>query len=105
MPRKKKSEFDKLLSKFVSECYHTDFKSQQVYSTECDDAQGVLGVMSACDGDMHLFMSNHPRMDNMGNPSFRSRTWFGGGRNERTRLALAILACAINHDKESEYEY
>ena len=81
-------------------------KSMKSYRSECDDGQGILNVVSSLDGDMHLFLTPHSRADDPYSQSFRARTWCGGGRNERTRVALMLLAIAIQEDEElDDYEY
>lgn len=60
--------------------------------------------MFSIDGDMHLFLDAHPRGDSLGCPSFRARTWAGGGRMERVRVALLLLALAIKEDHDTEIE-
>jgi len=62
----------------------------------CDDRNGELMVMLAVDGDMHLAV--YPASQTQLQPGFRARTYGGGGRHERVRKALMILAVAMLED-------
>lgn len=50
-------------------------------------------------------MVKHPMADacggGFGSPTFRARTFAGGGNHERVRIALALLALAIVEDVEN----
>ena len=78
-------------------------EQMKFYKTDCDDGQGTLGVCCSVDGDMYLSLRDHPRMDTPRNPSFRARTFQGGGRQDRTRIALMLLAIAIQEDEEIDF--
>lgn len=69
------------------------------HEVECDDREGVITVMSDSMGDLRLWLSEGSQ-PSTGIPSFRARTFGGGGRNERVRIALALLALAITEDVE-----
>lgn len=69
------------------------------HKIECDDAEGYLSIVAAMDGDMHLSLDKG-RMQSHLTPTFRARTFIGGGRNQRVRTALALLALAIVEDCE-----
>ncbi len=71
------------------------------YVVECDDREGILSVVASCDGDFHMAIDKGSGQLRP-TPSFRSRTFIGGGRNERIRKALALLALAINEDTENK---
>ena len=74
--------------------------TQRNHTVECDDAEGYLRVIASCDGDFHLTL-DHGRNQTSFQPTFRARTFQGGGRNERVRRALALLALAIAEDTEN----
>lgn len=69
------------------------------YTVECDDAESYMHVALSCDGDVHL-MLDRGRNQYGFQPTFRSRTFGGGGRNHRVRKALLMLALAIEEDNE-----
>jgi hypothetical protein len=84
--------------------YHLAFahvNSTDVYRIECDDGAGVLSVCLGVDGDMHATVYPGPRAEELGHfgsPGYRARTHTGGGRCERVRKALLLLALAIKAD-------
>jgi hypothetical protein len=67
---------------------------------KCDDQCGLLTIMAGPDGDMHAFMSKGDSDCHFGPPAVRARTFGGGGRSERVRVALMLLAVAIEADSE-----
>lgn len=67
---------------------------------ECDDCEGWLSVGPSCDGDFHLKVWPGRHQKGM-SPSFRSRTFQGGGHNHKVRTALALLTLAIIEDSKS----
>lgn len=73
------------------------------HSAECDDRESILTVAADNQGDMHIDIVRHPMATECGGgygiPSFRARTFQGGGRCERIRIALALLALAIAEDQ------
>ena len=73
--------------------------TNHLHQIECDDAEGFLNVGASRDGDMHLSLDGG-RLQHGPSPSFRARTHQGGGRHERTRKALALLALAMLADKQ-----
>lgn len=73
--------------------------TQVGHKVECDDAESFMRVIASRDGDMHLVL-DHGRNQLGMTPTFRARTFQGGGRNDRVRLALAMLALAIVEDCE-----
>lgn len=97
--KNKPSVFDKLVNMDWGKLW-PEIKAMESYSVDCDDAQGSITVICARDGDLHLMMDDHERMDSKGNPGFRARTYGGGGRNERVRRALLLLALAIKEDAD-----
>lgn len=97
---KRESIFDKIVN-VDWKIMFDGIKPMQGVIAECDDSEGVLDVILSIDGDMHLSLTPHPNGTGL-MPGFRSRTWSGGGRNERTRIALLLLAHAIKDDKECE---
>jgi hypothetical protein len=74
--------------------------TQVGHKVECDDAESFMRVIASRDGDMHLVL-DHGRNQCGMTPTFRARTFQGGGRNDRVRLALAMLALAIVEDCET----
>lgn len=99
----KESVFDSLVDMSWGKIW-SEISSDCSYTAECDDGQGVLDIVCTFDGDLHLFVSPHPRMNIIGNPSFRARTYFGGGKQERVRRALILLALAIKEDTDPEID-
>ena len=77
-------------------------KTNTEYSVECDDRESILTVVADNQGDIHLYLIRHPKAEEcgggFGGPTFRARTFAGGGRNERIRIALSLLALAITED-------
>lgn len=73
--------------------------TNHLHQLECDDAEGFLNVGASRDGDMHLSLDKG-RLQHGFSPSFRARTHQGGGRHERTRKAMALLALAVLADKQ-----
>jgi len=73
------------------------------HRAECDDRESLLTVWADPQGDMHVDILRHPMAEHCGGgfgvPSFRARTFQGGGRCERIRIALALLALAIAEDQ------
>jgi hypothetical protein len=74
----KDSVFDKLVIMDWCKLW-SEINTMEAYSADCDDAQGIITVICAPDGDVHLMMDDHERMDFKGDPGFRARTYFGGG--------------------------
>ena len=75
------------------------------HRAECDDRESLLTVIPDEQGDMHMDMIRHPMAEKcgggFGTPTFRARTYVGGGRCERIRIALVLLALAISEDQPS----
>lgn len=69
--------------------------TKNVYQVKDDDAQGCLTVCFGEDGDAHIQTLMEPSY-----VSLRARTYAGGGRNLRTRMAIMFLALAIKLDNE-----
>lgn len=76
--------------------------TRRAHSAECDDREGLLSVLASEDGYLHLALDPHPMAaecgGGFGSPTFRARTFAGGGRGARIRAALALLALAILED-------
>lgn len=76
--------------------------TKAAHTVECDDRESILTVIADNQGDMHLDMIRHPMAERcgggFGSPTFRARTFAGGGQHERIRIALALLALAIVED-------
>ena len=74
------------------------------HQAECDDRESIMTVVIDDQGDAHLDLMRHPKAvecgGGFGSPTFRARTFQGGGRSERVRLALILLALAITEDCE-----
>lgn len=68
------------------------------HSFRCDDRCGVLTVLAGPDGDMWAGMDKGDSDCHFGPPGIRARTYIGGGRSERVRRALMLLALAIKAD-------
>lgn len=96
-PKKTDSVFDEATGNFDFHAIFEKIGTQQMHRCECDDADGVLTVGASLDGDMWLALYEHPRQLSM-LPGFRARTWQGGGRKERVRKALMLLALAVVED-------
>lgn len=77
--------------------------TRTAHRAECDDRESVLTVIADDQGDLHVDMRRHPMARDcgggFGSPTFRARTFTGGGRCERIRTALALLALAISEDQ------
>lgn len=105
MPRAPKTPFEKLTKGFN---YQNVYQALEIRSTKdnphhsqslrCDDGQGLLSVTLAVDSDVHASVTALPSSDFEFMPSFRCRTYAGGGRNEKTRMALLILMLAMKED-------
>lgn len=91
------SVFDQCVNMDYSKIFDRIMEPQ---SATCDDREGVLTVTVALDGDLHLWVKSTPQTTMKFSPSFRARTVGGGGRNQRIRDALMLLALAINEDVE-----
>ena len=80
--------------------------TREAHSAECDDRESILTVIADGQGDMHMDMIRHPKAHEcgggFGTPTFRARTFQGGGRCERIRIALALLALAISEDQPNK---
>lgn len=98
----------KLFDKLVKLPFQEVFKEVDTmtrYDIRCDDGDGLLSVVLSLDGDMHAAIDEAPNRRELyhyGPVSFRARTFIGGGRNERVRQALLLLALAIKADSESK---
>ena len=73
------------------------------HTAECDDAESYMQLVASNDGDMFLTL-DRGRNQHCMHPSFRARTFCGGGHHDRVRLALAMLALAIAEDCEQQSE-
>ena len=77
------------------------------HQAECDDRESLLTVVADDQGDLHMDMTRHPMAHEcgggFGTPTFRARTLVGGGRCERIRTALALLALAISEDQPKSH--
>jgi hypothetical protein len=95
---------ESLFNKLTESLWHTDIWSRvqgmENYQVECDDREGTLAVVIDHQGDAHLKVWPTERTTYGMSPTFRARTFAGGGRNERTRIALILLALAIKEDGE-----
>jgi hypothetical protein len=92
------SKFDKMVNVEWPVLWET-VKTMDSHMVECDDAEGLLTVMADSMGDFHMWLTPGRNMTGL-SPSFRARTTGGGGRYERIRIALALLALAIAEDVE-----
>ena len=97
----KKSVFDQMVKVDWGKLW-PQLTVMQQYEVDCDDGQGILVVTPALDGDLHVWLDEHERADSIGDKSYRARTFAGGGRNERVRKALLMLALAIKEDADPE---
>lgn len=92
----KESAFDKMVRVNWPELWNR-VKTDSPHLIGCDDREGTLVVIPDRMGDLHICIE--PCQGMLGaRPSFRARTFSGGGRNERVRIALALLALAIEED-------
>ena len=98
MPNKK-SLFDKLVKMDWQKLWEK-VETGKHHTIECDDAESYMTVAASCDGDLHLWLDKGRNSCGI-NPSFRARTFDGGGRSERVRQALLLLAVAIIEDQEN----
>jgi hypothetical protein len=96
---KKESLFDRLVTMDWQALWEV-VETMEFTNIECDDAEGWLSVCASCDGDLHLSVYPNEKGSRIGSPSFRARTYDGGGRHERVRQALLLLAVAIKEDQE-----
>jgi hypothetical protein len=94
-PKPAPSLFDEVTKGFNYQKMFAKMGDKQV-RLPCDDRNGELAVMLAVDGDMHLAV--YPASQTQLQPGFRARTYGGGGRHERVRKALMILAVAMIED-------
>lgn len=100
-PTPEAEAFDKITKGFPYQEVYQHVTSADAYRVECDDGAGVLSVCLGVDGDMHAAVWEGPRADALGHfglPAYRARTYTGGGRCERVRMALMLLALAIKAD-------
>jgi hypothetical protein len=65
---------------------------------EDDSPKGTLAVTIGGDGDTHICIT--PDRDGGGYDSLRFRMFGGGGRSQRVRKALLLLAAAIKLDND-----
>jgi len=93
------STFDKITENLNWQEIWEKTDTNKLHTIECDDAESFMSVGASCDGDFHLILDRGRNQIGM-HPSFRARTFDGGGRNERVRIALALLTLAIIEDKE-----
>ena len=99
MKKKTLSIFDKITENLDWKEVWEKIETNKLYSIECDDAESFMNVGPSCDGDFHLSLEKGRNQHGI-HPSFRATTFGGGGRNERVRIALALLTLAIIEDKE-----
>lgn len=93
-----KSTFDSLV-KLQWETILSAIRPDEWQSFSCDDAEGQLNIVIDNMGDVHLHIL--PGQQMLGSsPSIRARTFGGGGRSERVRCALILLALAIKEDRK-----
>jgi hypothetical protein len=92
--------FDKLLpeNKFPHQELWPIVGDRAAHEAKCDDRCGIMTVMAGPDADMHIFLKEGDSDCHFGPPAVRIRTFNGGGRRERVRRALMILALAIEAD-------
>jgi hypothetical protein len=91
------SVFDAVTKSFDAQAVWQQIGTAQSHRCHCDDGDGILAVAASLDGDMWLCL--YPGRNQMSlQPGFRARTWNGGGRKERVRKALMLLALAISED-------
>lgn len=107
---------DKQIVSVFDKCVNVDWTALwKVIGTKtshtvcCDDHESLLIVIADNQGDMHLNTIEHPEAEEycrrgFSSPTFRARTFAGGGRNERVRIALALLALAIVEDTSDTYD-
>ncbi|UQY89237.1 hypothetical protein LQE85_08585 [Stenotrophomonas rhizophila] len=86
-------------------------QQDRLYQLPCDDKgrsnANWLQVYIAQDSDVHVMMQDWEDILEKGSspnplPTLRVRTYFGGGRNQRTHQALLWLAQAIRLDMEEK---
>ena len=96
---------DSVFDQVVTEDFHSiwDKIGFDLHKIECDDREGLMTVGASCDGDLHLALYPTEGGIHM-RPSFRARTFLGGGHNRRVRTALMLLALAIKEDSEGNNE-
>ena len=99
------SAFDKITKDLDWSDIWNSIDSDGINSISCDDAESYLCVTPSCDGDFHLWLTPHEGAIKIGHPSFRARTYMGGGNNSRVRTALALLALAIVEDTKEHNKY
>ncbi len=95
-----KPEMDKALNDLLESDFWIDtLKPDEIHQRLPDDTDGETGlehrlqVYIAQDTDVHVFLPD-------GMSSLRFRNYFGGGRSQRVRNALMVLAEAIRRDNE-----
>lgn len=93
-----KSAFDKMVRVDWPELWRI-VETMNPHRIQCDDREGEVVVIPDKMGDIHLSLEPCEGMTGA-RPSFRARTYGGGGRNERVRIALALLALAIEEDSK-----
>lgn len=87
---------EKLVKELLEKSFWLDgIDPNEIYQISDDDAQGNLTVIFGNDGDAHIKTNTDPVY-----ASVRLRTFAGGGRNHRSRIAVMILALAIKLDNE-----
>ena len=103
-------KYDKPSDSVFDRCVKIDWEAvwkaigtRSAHQAECDDRESLLTVIADDQGDLHMDMIRHPKAiecgGGFGTPTFRARTFAGGGRCERIRTALALLALAISEDQ------
>lgn len=90
--------FDKITAKLPFPEMWEHVGDRQGHEFRCDDRCGVLVVLAGPDGDMHAGIQPGDSDCHFGSPGIRARTHTGGGRSERVRRALMLLALAIKAD-------
>ncbi|MFA6679158.1 MAG: hypothetical protein WCR96_01555 [Candidatus Methanomethylophilaceae archaeon] len=93
-----KSDFEKMVKIDWPKIWEK-IGTNSLHMVECDDAEGYLHVGVSCDGDFHLNLERGRNQLGM-TPSFRARTFAGGGMHEKVRQALALLTLAIIEDTQ-----
>jgi hypothetical protein len=101
---KSDSAFDRMVTPDWQKIW-SEIGTRMGHQVECDDRESFMTVIIDDQGDAHLEVTRQSKArecgGGFGNPTFRARTYQGGGRNERVRLALILLALAIVEDCES----
>lgn len=93
--------FDRLTKGFPYSEAYAIIGDREVHEFLCDDRCGVLTVTVGPDGDLWAGMHEGDSDCHFGPPGVRARTYSGGGRSERVRQALMLLAVAMVADNRT----